>query len=211
MNDNSVDSLILELAESLETRPLYKPMKYLVPLMLGVCGYVLFSMYFIHLRGDVSSLLSSPSFIFEIILALLIAIFAIISSTWLQIPDRGGNTFFEYSTWTLCSIFTIWILVHSALDDIGPLEFHLYKCVTDGLIIVTIPILAMVLFSRKGHTTHPLKMAYLNYISVAALCWAALRFTCGNDLIGHVLLYHFLPFTIIGVTLGVLARKIYRW
>jgi hypothetical protein len=211
MNDNSVDSLILELTESLEAKPLYNPMKLIFPLLIGIIGYVLLSLYLITIRNDVSNVLGSPAFMFEIILAVLLSLSSLLASSWLKIPDQAGNRFYEYSTWTLFSVFIVWIFVHSVLGGIGTIDFHYYKCITDGLIVVSVPMILMVFLSRKGHTTHPFRMAFFNYLCVASLCWAALRFTCGNDILGHLMMYHFLPYTIIGIILGLLARRVYSW
>lgn len=142
----------------------------------------------------------------------MLAISAVLASSWLCVPDMRGQKWLLSVPVTLLSVFSFWYVLLLA-QGTGTYEFRpgFGACTGDGILFGSLPVLALIFLTRKGATTRPYWMGFMNTLSVGALGLTMLRFTCGGDAPLHIAFYHFLPFIVLGILLGMLARRIYDW
>ena len=79
------------------------------------------------------------------------------------------------------------------------------------MMLAILPAVFMFLMVARGFTAHPVLMAVMNGLGIAAVGYLALRFTCTSEDLGHTLYTHLLPFIVVGSVFGLLARRLYRW
>jgi hypothetical protein len=109
------------------------------------------------------------------------------------------------------AVFTIWNIVHLTSADMVMPKLHMDHCMGEGAFMSSIPLAVLFFLVRKGTTTRPVLMAVMNVISVTAISYIGLRFTCAMDTVGHATISHVIPYVIIGIALGMAARKLYKW
>jgi len=63
----------------------------------------------------------------------------------------------------------------------------------------------------KGSTTQPYLMILMNVIAVSGLGYIGLRITCASDDIGHICVFHILPYIALGAFIAMIGRRFYRW
>lgn len=187
------------------------PLSRALPSAILCALYVLFVSVAIGFRDDITSKLVEPLFVTEIILSLAIAFSASVTSAWLCVPDMRGQR------WLLAvpvALFAGMSVIYMQMTFAQGFEFvHLewQSCVYQGFYMIGLPLLAVLVMSRKGRTTHPFWMSLNNTLSVGMMGWVGLRFTCGADSVDHIFTYHFFPFVVVGFLLLLFARCIYRW
>lgn len=210
---DKLDILIEKLGQDLKpVKPLGHPFPRTASLFICALIYMGAAILYIGLRSDVVDKLGQGSFLFEIGFSLVMAIAAALSTGWLSVPDMREQKWLLYPPFILFAVFILFIGIKSYSEGIGvPHNMIFHKCIKDALILACLPIAGFIALSRTGHTTHPVTLAAMSALSTGSLGWIALRLTCSNDTIGHNFFYHFIPFALIGIALGLLARKLYRW
>jgi hypothetical protein len=208
-----VESLIDRLSSELEpVKPSLNPLLITFPWLALSVLYFITAVSFIGIRFNLAEKVSDLNFLFEIGLMLGLSVSAAIGSAFLTIPDMRGKKWILAIPLVLVSVFLFWIAVQLYIEGASNFKyFHLHPCIKEGLSLVVLPVFALVLLTRKGATTRPNVMSFMNTLAVGSLGWVALRFTCANDTIGHLFMFHFTPFVIVGVLLAMLARRLYRW
>lgn len=214
MDTNKTAALIEELESGLcAQKPLAHPLRRILP-WAGLVFLYMAGMAFLvtGFRDDLGEKVQNPLFLFETGLTLMIALTAAIASFWLCVPDMRGRTWLLSVPVTLTAVFVfLYALMLMAGSDDYTFRAGFAKCAGDGLLFGAVPALALVFLSRKGATTRPYWMAFMNMLSVGALGLTVLRFTCGGDAPLHIAVYHFLPFIVLGILLGTVARRVYDW
>jgi hypothetical protein len=209
---NSTDDLIASLAEDLEpVKPIANPLYCIVPWIVLTILYTAFIVYSLGLRFDVHEKLQSPEFLFEMINVFVMGAVAAWCSVLLRYPDVRGTKWLLSVPVTLCLSLAVWHLciVYSKGFQVPNLTLH--HCVKDAGLIGGFPILIMLIVVRRGKTTFPRWMAFMNVLAVGAVGWIGLRLSCMSDDIGHTFLYHFFPFVIGGLLISALAKRLYSW
>lgn len=214
MNINKTTSLIEELEGA---PPASTPLAHPVHRVLPWVGFVLLYMgsvaFFVTgFRDDLEIKLQDTLFLFETGLTLMLAISALLASAWLCVPDMRGQKWILSVPLTFLSVFAFWYTV-LLIQGTEAYEFRpgFGACTGDGILFGSLPVLALIFLTRKGATTRPYLMGFMNTLAVGALGLTMLRFTCGGDAALHIAFYHFLPFIVLGILLGMLARRIYHW
>ena len=212
MADKETDDLIANLSGELEeTKPLKHPIVRLAPWVLLVFIYVVYIVYDTGLRSDLDQRLNDSVFLYEVISAGLIAVFAAMASLWLCVPDMRGQRWVVAIPNVLCANFILWVLIKAYVEGMHLPKFHVDHCMFEGFYMMAIPAAALMFISYRGSTTHPYLMAFTNMMSASFIAYLGLRFTCMMDEIGHSFVYHIVPFVLLGTFVGALARRIYKW
>lgn len=211
-NDTNIESMIESLSGDL--KPL-KRTRHPAWRAIGWAGlviaYVTVVLLIIGLRHDLAERLTDPHFVYEIMTVAMIGFAAACASIWLRIPDVRGNGWIVAVPTALAANFLLWMVTMGA-DDLSHLDHtHWNHCFAEGLFMAGIPAIVIAVISMRGNTTQPYKMAAMNTIAGASVASIGLRFSCGIDSMDHAILYHVLPFVVVGALLGGFARKIYRW
>lgn len=164
-----------------------------------------------HVRANLMETLAHPAFLFEIILSTLIGLSASYASAVLRVPDQYNQRSITAIPLTLLASLALWLGLQLPYEGISFAAIHFNHCATEGLLLGIIPLSAAVFSARKGATTHPLAMGYMNILSIAAYSYVALRLACSLDSVTHSGFYHSSPYLIAGLCIGFIARKLYKW
>ncbi len=210
--DKNMDALIDELSAELEPVSRFAhPFARISPWIIIAVAYISGVIHFLGIRMDIGKKLGEASFLFEMGLTGLIAIFAAYVSGWLTIPDMREQRWMLAVPTSLFAVFMLFIGAHVVAEGITMPAISWHHCFSDALLMGVVPIAMLSVLVRRGATTRPLWLAFMSTLSVGAMGWAAMRITCPSDMIGHTMMFHFLPFILFAVLLGVLARRLYRW
>ena len=210
--EKNIDSLIDDLSEDLKpVRKLWHPFLMISPWLIICMAYLAGVIHFLGIRMDIEEQLSDLAFVFEMSLVVTIALSAGYTAGWLAIPDMRGQKWMLSVSSTLFGVFLLWNISHIITSGMLIPEIHWHHCFSDAMLMGFVPVAVLSILVRKGTTTRPGWMAFMSSLSIGAMGWGAMRITCGAEHTGHLLLYHFFPYILIAVILGVLARKIYNW
>lgn len=213
MSEKSVDDLIGNLSGDLKpVKPLAHPLVRMAPLIVVCLVYVGAMIAMLGPRDDVMpKMMYEIDYVFEILLSLSIFISSAIALGWMVIPDMRGQTWIKAVPVTLSGVFVLWAGLRIFFEWGEPFVFALQNCKLDGLFMTVLPVAALVFSSRKGAVTQPLWVSCMTVLSFSGLGWAGLRFTCGAGTFLQSFAIHFVPFIVIGIVIGLFARRIFRW
>ena len=215
MSEDNIKTLIDDMTGDWQPAgKMWHPVARVVPWAALMVVYIYGVVMYVGLRRDWPGIADDIFFIFEIGLTAMMAISAAIASSWLGIPDMGGRKWVLYVPLTLFGVFILWLGCHVyGQGGLPLLSRHqgLHHCFSEGLLMGTVPVAGLMFLTRRGATTRPFMSAFMSILAGGALGWIGLRFSCGATNMVHVLLYHFLPFVLMGGVIGSLARWLYRW
>jgi hypothetical protein len=212
MTEPVYNSLIENLTQDLKpVRPLAHPVVRILPWVFLTLMYITVAGFIHGYRTDISEKLQEYPFVFEVGLALFIALSAAFASAWLSIPDargRSGLTAVPLAgLFVFCALF-VFRLVTETYDYS---YFSLAHCLGSGVLMGLIPGAFLCFMMKKGATTRPHMMSLMNILAVGFAGYIGLRLTCPLDSAMDGTFHHLLPFIIGGLGFGALAQKIYRW
>lgn len=212
IESNSRDDLIGNLTEDLQPiSPMAHPFYRLLPWAALSFGYVALVIGIIGIRGDIGTKANDPLFLYEIILALATALSAACASAWLCVPDMRGAKWLLAVPFSLFAVFVGWLATRIIGEPFVMPAIDLHHCLGEAFLMIFVPVTGLILLSRKGATTRPVMMGALNAIAVGGLGFAGLRLICPVDNMGHICIYHVMPFLLLGLIIGLAARRLYRW
>ena len=81
----------------------------------------------------------------------------------------------------------------------------------DPMLVGFFPTVTLWFLTMKGKTVCHVRTTFMNVLAVGGLGYIGLRITCSADDMGYITFFHLLPFLVLGLVSGLLARKIYRW
>ncbi len=204
--------LIESLSDDLtKIKPMAHPLKRAIPWVILTVIYIISVVYYLGIRGDFASKLHDPIYVFELSHALAISISAVICSLWLCVPDMREQKWMIAVPLSLFATFIVWVLLKSTLDMHKTFTLDWGHCHEDSILFGVVPALAILFISIKGRTTHPNLISLMSAISVGGLGYMGLRITCASDDIGHLCVYHILPYLLLGLLVTIFAKRIYRW
>ena len=209
---NKTNNIIDDLAAELEpVKALRHPFMRALPWLVFTVLYVLFGIFLLGVRGDFISKLNDSTYIFEMSLVLVMSISATMCSLWMCVPDMRGQKWLVATSLTLISVVLSWIITQAVMNiDHTPFG-HWSHCFSDAVFFGLLPAASIVFMSMKGNTTQPYLMILMNVIAVSGLGYIGLRITCASDDIGHICVFHILPYIALGAFIGIIGRRFYRW
>lgn len=209
----NIDSMIESLSDDLsEVKPLPHPIVRILPLIGVSVLYTLAMVAVLGPRQDwMPKMLNEIGYLFEIVLSLSIFVSAAIALCWMTVPDMRGQTWLKAVPVTLLGVFTGWAGMRIYFEWDEPFVFSFQNCTLDGLILTAVPVFILTLMARNGATTQPRWTAFMSILSFSGLAWAGLRFTCGANTFLQSLVFHFIPFVLLGLVFALFARRIFKW
>jgi len=174
-------------------------------------AYVAGVVNYLGIRPDLAQKFQDTAFLFEIGTMGAVSLSAVLAASWLCVPDMRGVKWLVAVPLTLFGVFLFWCGIRAHVDGFAMPAMHWDHCFNDGLLMGFVPAAAVIFMSRRGATTRPFLMALVAVLSVGALGYVGLRFTCMMDTVGHAGVYHLLPFTVFGVLTGAGARVLFKW
>lgn len=213
MTDQDIDKTIDNLCNGL------KPVKPCCPTRNGLLWILLVFSYTsavaltIGFRDNLAESMGRPDYLFEIMLAFAIAITASLVTFWISIPGCDKRKRFMPVPLTLLAVQFAWMLERLFFEGIGDIRDNWFShCWMNTALHTTLPALAVILLVRKnGATVMPCWMATFALISVTEFGWIGMRLVCPRDNVGEAYLLNFLPYVVLGVILGFVAKKLFRW
>lgn len=210
--DNKHENIIEKLCQDLEPaqkcrNPVYCAMTWF---FMGLFS-VLIVGSLMSFRHDLAVKISEPVFMIEMVLILSLSFSAALASAFLRVPDGGEHKIVLVLTYILFAIVAVFVGRELFLHDAIWPSLTLSQCMLDAVLTGVFPVVFMMLMMRGQKTTRPVLCGFLNALAAGAIGYFGLRLTCGSDAASHVCFYHIIPFVLLGIVIGVLARRLYRW
>jgi hypothetical protein len=213
MTTNDLDKTIDTLCEGL------KPVKPCCPTRNGLLWILLVICYTaavaatIGFRENIMESMNKPDYVFELILAFGIAISSSLVAFWLSIPDCEKYKKFMAVPLTLFAVQLVWMLERLFFEGIGEIRVDwMSRCWMNAVLHTTVPALAVIMLVRRnGASVMPGWMATYALIAVTEFGWIGMRLICTKDNVGEAYLINFLPYAVLGIVLGFMAKKLFRW
>lgn len=209
---NKTDDLIKSLGADLKpVKPLGCPARRTLPWVAFSALYVAIIVHYVGMRPDLAAMLKDGMFLFEIILVGIAALFTAAASVYMSVPDMCGQKWLKPTALSLTGVFFLWVLTQWFSHGMPLPAAHWDHCLNEAAIVALLPIAMLIYITKRGTTTTPILMSLMNITCVGALAYIALRLTCMSNDIGHIFIFHVVPFLVLGTLFGMLARKIYKW
>jgi hypothetical protein len=213
MTTNDLDKTIDKLCEGL------KPVKPCCPTLYGLLWILLVICYTaavaatIGFRENIMESMNKPDYVFELILAFGIAISSSLVAFWLSIPDCEKYKKFMAIPLTLFAVQLVWMLERLFFEGIGEVRVDwMSHCWMNAVLHTTVPAVAVIMLVRRnGASVMPGWMATYALIAVTEFGWIGMRLICTKDNVGEAYLINFLPYAVLGIVLGFVAKKLFRW
>jgi hypothetical protein len=210
---DNIEMLIKNLSNDLECK---KPCKH--PVICFVSWLVLSLvcsagvLAFMGIRHDLADKMIDPYFLLEIVTAGFITISAGIAAFYLRIPDARGAGWLTAIPYAFLTVFIAWTIIRFITENATFPDMHWVHCASDSGAFIAAPLaLLCFLTAKNSATTRPATMMIMQAMTVGGLGYICLRLTCAMDTMGHSLMYHILPFLVLGAIIGLLAHRLYRW
>lgn len=213
MNTNE---LISRLSKDAPKPPLKKPAFYAVCLTLALLAYGLLSQYFLGIRQDCLEKLTQPLFVSEIVLLLSMTLAALVSAVLLMYPDGYQKKILLNAPFVLllalCAQLAVnYFIAPSVLATGLAAEPHDIECAISIASISVLPAAAMMCLLNLGACTYPFRAGFYIVLATTGIGCLVLRLSEMNDLVGHLVLWHYCPTLIFCVIGAILARVLLRW
>lgn len=204
----TIDGLCCDLKPMKCDRPLWRCLLW----VLLVVSYTSAVAVFIGFHENIEDNMGRADYVFELILAFSIGISASFMAFWLSIPDCVRQQRFLAVPITLLAVQFVWMVEHMFFDGIGDIrENWLSNCWINTAIHTTLPALAVVLLVRRGATVRPCWLATMAVLAVSEFGWIGMRLVCPKDNIGEAYILNFLPYVVLGIVAGFLAKRLFKW
>lgn len=213
MTDSDIDKTINQLCNGLKpVKPCCPTRNSLLWILLVVC-YTSAVALTIGFRTNLAESMGREDYVFEIMLAFSIAITASLVTFWISIPGCDRRKKYMPVPLTLLAVQFVWMLERVYFEGIGDIrENWLSHCWMNTALHTTLPALAVILLVRRnGACVMPQWMAAFALISVTEFGWIGMRLVCPRDNVGEAYLLNFLPYVVLGVVVGFVAKKLFRW
>ncbi len=213
MTTNDLDKTIDKLCEGL------KPVKPCCPTRNGLLWILLVICYTaavastIGFRENITESMNKPDYVFELILGFSIAISASFMAFWLSIPDCEKYKKFMAVPLTLFAVQLVWMLERLFFEGVGEVRVDwMSHCWMNTVLHTTVPAIAVIMLVRRnGASVMPYWMSAFALIAVTEFGWIGMRLICTKDNVGEAYLINFLPYAVLGIVLGFVAKKLFRW
>jgi len=180
--------------------------------ILLVVTYTIAVALTIGLRENIAEAINRGEYVFELALAFATGITASLVTFWLTIPDCGQYKKYMSVPVTLLSVQIFWMFDRLFFEGMGDIrENWLSHCWMNCILHTTFPAIAVILLVRKGATVVPCILASFAVLAVSEFGWIGMRLVCPNDNVGEAYFLNFMPYVVIGIVAGFLAKKLFRW
>jgi hypothetical protein len=213
MKKPSVDDIIEDLQQDLKpcerfAHPLVSvlPALILIPTLIFGVAYFL-----IGLRADISELFTAGNaFYLEAFVGIGLSVSALLALAWMRFPDMRQQRWILYPVIPFFCAF-LWIVFMTPGDGGFGLPQWMWHNIFNGFLMITLPIIGLVYWTRKGWTTNSVLCGIMMVLAITGFGWIGIRFTCPMDNYLHTFLYNLVPFSAAGIFAGLLARRLFHW
>ncbi len=180
-------------------------------MLIAIC-YTMAVAMMVGFRPQLLDKMLDQTFVFEIGLALATGMTATLATFWLTLPDSTRYNIFLGVPATLFAVMCFWMLDRLFMEGLGPYPKTWFTgCVIDCALMAGLPAAMAIFFVRKGASVRPFLLAFNAVLAVSAFGWIGIRFTCPYDSVGKAYFINFMPFMLIGLGIGISAKRLFRW
>ncbi|MAS86927.1 MAG: hypothetical protein CMH30_02965 [Micavibrio sp.] len=206
--------IIKELCDDLRPcKPLSHPLLRMGPwVVLSLIFMMIMAVKVIGLRPDwYEMLMYDRQFQIDIGLATFLGISSALTLGWVNLPDMRQQSWVMAIPAVALVLFLLNIIFNIATADYSQIYEVRMGSFSHCALIVGLPLVALVYLVRKGCPSCHKRSALFAIMTVTALGWVGLRFTCVVDNVAQNFIIQFLPFVLIGLILSVFSDKFFRW
>ena len=213
MTEPSIDKTIDELCNGLKPcNRLRSPMWRCLLWMVIAISYVVCVALMVGLQPNTTQRLNENHFVFEIALSFITGIAASLATFMLSVPDSEGREWFFSIPITLFCVHIMWMIVRFMMEGVGMFPTNwLGHCWMDTIVMAGVPAALVLVLIKRGATVRPRLLAMNAVLAVASFSWIGIRFICPYETIGKAYFVNFLPFVVMGVVLGLVSKRLFRW
>ncbi len=151
-------------------------------------------------------------FVFEIALSFVTGVTASLATFFLSVPDCKNKDWFYSIPATLFAVHILWMLVRFLMEGVGVFPTNWFcHCWMDTIIMAGLPSALVLFLIRRGATVRPRLLAFNAVLAVASFSWIGIRFVCPFLTVGKAYFVNFLPFVVLGIVTGFVAKRLFRW
>lgn len=206
--DNLIDSLASELEE---VKPARHPLQVALPWFIFAVLYIALAIAMLGMRDDFIYRISDADFVFELGLVVAMSISATFCSLWLCFPDMRGKNWMLAVPISLFSVLLFMLVSRTVLTIDEMPELYWCACINESLIFGVLPAVTLLFLSARGKTTRPQMLSFMNTIAIGGLGYLALRITCSQEDMGHIMMYHVMPYVLMGFLIVLAGIKFFKW
>jgi hypothetical protein len=184
-------------------------------LLVGFC-YVIFLCFFFGLRFDIEEKIIQPVFLAELIIVLLGTVLAALSAFYLSVPDSYQKPFIKWLgtlPFLALTLVIIYQYFEQQVANSKPINSTLntYQCFADMLLFALFPIAVMLFYMKKGATTNYDFSGFMLGLSAVSFSYLTLRLIEPNDVISHIILWHYVPMMVAIIVAVFVGRIFLKW
>lgn len=210
----NTQDLIKKLAqEKNDLRPLSEPSRWLYHLVIFSLFYYLLAQFFLGVRADFWQKISEPFFAAEILLMSLLLLSLLVSMTLMIYPDNYQKGHFFKAPKIFLALITAILAAEFFLQNKSdPIVYRMdnLKCSICIAAISIAPAFYFFYILKNGISNNQKKSGFYAAFTAAIIGCIALRISEAQDLILHVVIWHYLPiifFSALGSLLGKMILK----
>jgi hypothetical protein len=201
----------LEPFESLDSYKIFIVKWFFFSVVIVLMGHLM-----LPVRIDLMFKISDFTFELENILWFLTSFLSASVLYYSSFPERESAKLLKFPTYfALTTLFLILFsridFSHSSSEVMNELNLWRGRC---GFIILTFSLVQasfMVLWTRKAAPNNTYSAGFWSALSASSLGCLLMQVVCPHDNSTHLLLWHFVPLTVVSFSGGLLARKFLRW
>lgn len=200
-----------------ETKPvkaLGKPSYWILQFVILAFIYYIAAQIFLGVRDDIAQKFSQIFFVAEILLMLSLLLSCLVSSALMIYPDNYQKSYLLKIPYVILSLIVALFVVESFLQNeanVVVASTHNIRCSICIAAFALIPSLYFFYILRKGANINPSKAGVFAVIAAGAIGCIALRIAEQNDLLSHLILWHYVPVLIFSAIGAAAGRVVFRW
>ncbi len=209
------NELIAKLVNEQSKKPLKTPQYYAVILVAMMFFYAVIIQYFLGFRSDLAIKLRQLAFDTELLLLILLQISAIYAAVLMLYPDKYQKKSLVKIPFILLTSIAIFLILQSFLqinsEIISSPDSHKIECLICIAAVAFLPSLLIFVLLKKGNSTSYSQAGFFAVLIATIIGCITLRLAENNDLISHLVIWHYLP-TLLFACLGAfLGKFLLRW
>lgn len=175
-------------------------------------SYVLSVALMVGVQPNTLARLGQHHFVFEIVLSFATGLTASLVTFMLSVPDSRGKEWLYSIPATLFSVHMLWMLVRFAMEGFGVVPSDWFgHCWMDMIMMAGVPAALVLVLIKRGATVRPRLLGLNAVLAVASFSWIGIRLICPFETIGKAYFVNFLPYVVVGVIIGFVAKRLFRW
>jgi len=197
-------------------RKVITPGSYSLLLSIIAFSYISILVFYLGIRPDIEDKSDQLSYIIEISLAAITLISSAYAASVFSVPDNYQIRHIKWLSIVAPTLFSAYIAIklfyQLFLHDIAYITKtgNNYSCAIDMLIFSILPIGAAILSLRKNASTSQSWCGAMISLCAVSISYIALRIIEPNDMMTHIVFWHYLPMlaiSFIGIIIGKLLLK----